>query len=359
MASFVVAAFSVANVTLVDVFNAGESGYACFRLPALLNLPGDAHAFALYAEARNKSCADGAPTDVVYKVSRDSGATWGPLGLACTDGCSRHDAAYVNSTSQPSPVAVPPKDGHLGYVVLLANRGGDVVTMRSLDTYGEKWAPLNYSRLGSGHHPVTVGPTPGIQLPSGRLVVAAHQSAYAEALLSDDGGLSWRRTGPAANGTIPSGGEGEIALAPNGSLVINLRHSNPYKRLLSWSDDDGETWSAPAIYPMPELGGSCEGSMITIGDAMLTASPWGVGPDWGHRCAGPGRCNMTVWTSWDSGATWDVTHQLNESVNINSREAAAYSTLARVNSTHFALVYERGGGARYLSLAHLPLPTKP
>ena len=68
---------------------------------------------------------------------------------------------------------------------------------------------------------------------------------------------------------------------------------------------------------------------------------------------------MTVWTSWDSGATWDVTHQLNESVNINSREAAAYSTLARVNSTHFALVYERGGGARYLSLAHLPLPTKP
>ena len=67
---------------------------------------------------------------------------------------------------------------------------------------------------------------------------------------------------------------------------------------------------------------------------------------------------MTVWTSWDSGASWRVTHQLNESVGVNPREAAAYSTMARLNSTHFALAYERGGGARHLSFAALPLPTK-
>ena len=145
-------------------------------------------------------------------------------------------------------------------------------------------------------------------LPSGRLAVAYHEGAGAAgALLSDDQGVTWRKS------AVPTdlGGEGEVAIAPNGSLVAAMRDAGvpggagSYRRLLSWSHDGGETWTFPLDGLMPELGGSCEGALLRLRGGssqwLLTSSPWGVGPDWDHRCPGPGRCNMTVWASADSG----------------------------------------------------------
>jgi hypothetical protein len=126
-----------------------------------------------------------------------------------------------------------------------------------------------------------------------------------------------------------------------GSLVLNLRATDSYRRRVAWSAD-GDVWSNASWTNLPEPGGSCEGAMARVaGGALLMSAPFGVGPDWDHRCAGPGRCNMTVWTSWDSGASWGITHQLNETVGFNPRDGAAYSSLAPLNATHFALVYER------------------
>merc|ERR1719453_614463 len=72
--------------TLVDVFRAGDGGYSCFRIPALLRLPSpDGQSLAVYAEARgpvgsvHKGCSDYAPKDLVYRISRDNGLTWGNL----------------------------------------------------------------------------------------------------------------------------------------------------------------------------------------------------------------------------------------------------------------------------------------
>lgn len=337
----------------VDAFHAGEGGYACFRLPALLRLPTvDNQSLALYAEGRLKSCSDYAPIDLVYKISRDNGRTWSNVSILCTDGCTTHngthDAAYVNSTNQPTPVAVPGQGSKPGFIVMLCQRGGHLWTSRSLNPLGTAWEPLNDTNLK-----LVPGPTPGVVLQNGRMVVAA----YGQALISDDSGRSWRGSesfGP--GGKIPNAGEGEVAIAPNGSLLMNYRGSHPYKRVLAYSQDKGETWGAEFM-PMPELGGSVEGSMITINDRnlMLTASPFGIGPDWGHRCAGPGRCNMTVWASTDSGSAWHLSYQLNESIGISSREAAAYSSMVQVNSTHVALVYERDNAA-HLSLVYVPLP---
>ena len=64
---------------------------------------------------------------------------------------------------------------------------------------------------------------------------------------------------------------------------------------------------------------------------------------------------MTVWSSEDSGATWRVHVQLNETLGINPREGAAYSTMVAINESHFGLVYERNN-YRALSLVYLPLP---
>ena len=132
-----------------------------------------------------------------------------------------------------------------------------------------------------------------------------------------------------------------------------------YRRLLSWSGDGGDTWSFPLDALMPELGGSVEGSVLRVATPspwLLTSTPWGVGPDWDHRCPGPGRCNMTVFRSRDSGASWNVHLQLNESLGVNPREAAAYSALFNFNGTHFGMVYERDG-AGHLTMTYLPLPS--
>ena len=347
---------------LIDAFSAGEGGYACFRLPALLRLPTpDGQSLALYAEGRLKSCSDYAPIDLVYKISRDNGLTWSTnVSVLCTDGCTthtdangtiHHDAAYVNSTNQPSPVAVPASGSAPTFVVMLAQRHGRLFTSRSLNPLGSAWEPLNDTGLK-----YVPGPTPGVVIPgTGRMVVAA----YGRALLSDDQGRSWRSSSP-----IAGVGEGEVAIAPNGSLVINYRGGHPYKRVLAFSNDQGENWF-PTFMPMPELGGSVEGSMIRVsapsagptsasGDLLITASPFGIGPDWGHRCPGPGRCNMTLWTSNDSGVAWKQFYQLNAAVGINPREAAAYSSMVQANASHIALVYERDN-AYHLSLVYVPL----
>lgn len=73
------------SADMMNAFTAGEGGYACFRLPALLRLPSqDNESLGLYAEGRLKSCSDYAPIDLVYKISRDNGRTWSNVSILCT-----------------------------------------------------------------------------------------------------------------------------------------------------------------------------------------------------------------------------------------------------------------------------------
>ena len=63
---------------------------------------------------------------------------------------------------------------------------------------------------------------------------------------------------------------------------------------------------------------------------------------------------MTLWASANSGANWSQVYQFNQSVGINPREAAAYSSMVQVNSSHLGLVYERDNAA-HLTLVYVPL----
>eukprot|EP01050_Picozoa_sp_SAG11_P018093 SAG11_NODE_2685_length_3101_cov_1.843771_5_plen_111_part_00 len=78
-------------------------------------------------------------------------------------------------------------------------------------------------------------------------------------------------------------------------LAAKLRpqsQARPSGRSRDWSPPPPPppvgSWG-PGFMPTPELGGSVEGSMIRVtgstqGELLLTASPFGIGPDWGHRC---------------------------------------------------------------------------
>ena len=124
-----------------------------------------------------------------------------------------------------------PKDGKPGFVVMLCSRQPGLWTSRSLDAIGSAWEPLHLQTQPHNESQglSTPGPTPGVVLPSGRLVAAA----YGEVMFSDDDGRTWTGSktiskGPGRNGSMPWGGEGEVAIAPNGSLIVNYRGGHPY-----------------------------------------------------------------------------------------------------------------------------------
>lgn len=70
------------NITQRRVFSAGEGGYYCFRIPALLFT--DRGTLLAFAEGRGQqsgSCADHGDVHIVVKRSSDSGKTWSNLTI--------------------------------------------------------------------------------------------------------------------------------------------------------------------------------------------------------------------------------------------------------------------------------------
>src|SRR5690606_20548805 len=100
---------------------------------------------------------------------------------------------------------------------------------------------VGYLRSGPGH---------GIQLASdafgGRLVMpVAYDDRQVRVALSDDGGQSWRLSESVSGNNRLSGAIVELA---DSRLMMVLGHSNtsPRSRLVVFSSDGGETWTAPA-----------------------------------------------------------------------------------------------------------------
>lgn len=100
-------------------------------------------------------------------------------------------------------------------------------------------------------------------------------------MISDDFGESWD-LGP----NLPDGNECQVAeLVDNQTLVINMRSRDKHRHF-SWSQDYGETWSAPTTAPFEEyaLGSDCQGSTIAVGNTLVFSTPFSEA----------GRDNMTL-----------------------------------------------------------------
>jgi hypothetical protein len=181
---------------------------------------------------------------------------------------------------------------------------------------------------------------------------------FSFALLSDDGGATWIQSE-----AIPGGDETQAALAPNGSVVMNMRTFFPERRF-SWSMDGGVTWSPPVSAPFPHPVTPCGGSMVRVPaePILLFTLPRpdkeNLGPSRGVGYEGFGsksnRKDLALYTSGDSGATWQLTTQI-------TIGKAAYSSLVTLSSTEYMLLFEVGrvGGSEYpwggLKLKHLAL----
>ena len=318
---------------LIDVFTAGVGGYACYRIPALL---ADASASRLYAfaEGRRFSCADHGWNDLVMSTSSDGGSTWSAVTVVYGESTAARNVTIGN----PAPVLLGP-----GSLLLPFSRNNlEAGFLRSTDGGAHWGAPqaLPASALPAGLTWVATGPPGSIRLASGRLVVPVDVQApslpYSSgALLSDDGGATWR-----LSSLVKGGNEAQAVALPwkaAGAVHLSMRSAGGASRLGAESADGGSTWGAPWD-TISET--ECEGSVVALpaarGGPLLVLS----------SAFSRKRENMTLHVSADDGKTWAPRAQVYAG-------AAAYSSLASLDGKGLVgLLFEADSYAR---IAYTPV----
>nr|WP_240449076.1 exo-alpha-sialidase [Streptomyces harenosi] len=337
------------------LFQAGrESGYACFRIPAIVRTT--AGTLLAFAEGRVLNCGDAADIDIVLRRSTDGGRTWGPPAVVNDGGGDTH--------GNPAPLV----DRETGRVLLAEtyNTGRTDAAgcgvpcdrrphLQYSDDDGLTWsAPRDLSgdiRPAHWNSWYATGPVHGVQLArgahSGRLVFGVNAETWdggrvtanhAALAVSDDGGETWR-IGATDTWPVPAGGPfrqkpSELTLAElaDGSLLVSGREQDGADlghRTQTVSRDGGDTFAAPfrALpgFATPQV----QGALLRLGDRLLLSAP--ADPD--------RRRTMAVRSSYDGGATWESVDR----ATVVTRDWSGYSDLVALGDEGtVGLLYEAG-----------------
>jgi len=333
------------------LYVSGEDGYHTYRIPSLITTK--AGSLLAFAEGRKSSSSDSGDIDMLVKRSTDGGRTWSEQSAVWDDG--------DNTCGNACPVI----DQRTGRIVLLTtwNRGEDGgkdlhagtgkgtrrVFVLTSDDDGQSWSEpreITSSAKADDWWWYATGPGVGIQLRrgphAGRLVIPANHSSAADGyaahtIYSDDGGESWKRSGPIA----PACNESQVVELADGRLMMNMRSqsfTNEERtgyRSIAFSSDGGASWSAsefdkhlgdPAVqasllrYSWPDEGK----------DRLLFSNPSPpIRPERGKRI------DLTVRSSPDGGETWPWAKLIHAG-------PAAYSSLTRLPDGSIGLLYEGG-----------------
>ncbi len=330
-----------------DVFVQGEEGWHTYRIPSLVQAA-DGTLIAL-AEGRRDNRGDpgNGHIDLVYKISRDGGASWSKRRFF-----DRSEEGW----SASNPTAVVEHDS--GRVNVLFNRwkpgrGGrnsragsldNQLWMRCSDDNGETWSEAvditaqgrDIERWGK----VVFGPGHGIQTAEGRLVMPANaprgdgddlQKTASFVLYSDDSGQNWMRGQQIDAVTC----ENQIVELDDGHLMMDARQKAkeiPH-RWVSVSTDGGESWDTSrkgqtvtqicaGIVRLKQPGDDNNG-------LLLWSAP-----------KGPGRQDLVLRISGDQGASFPREILVGPG-------PAAYSDLAALNDGSVGILWEGGKESCY------------
>ncbi|MFF5973169.1 exo-alpha-sialidase [Streptomyces sp. NPDC012769] len=352
----------------------GTGGYAAYRIPAVVRTR--AGTLLAFAEGRVDGVGDAGAVDIVLRRSSDGGCTWGPTRVVA--------AGHGDTRGNPAPVVDPRSgdvvlvsagnDGAVTEGMVLRGRataatGRRVFVQRSADDGRSFSAPrdITSSVRKPGWRWYATGPGHALALAhgryAGRLVVPANHSAApprgsadtgreprhygAHALLSDDGGHSWRLgyTDETYEGTV-NANESTAAELPDGTLFLSARDQHgtgPGHRVAGRSRDGGATLDRP-FAPHPGL----EEVPVVQGSLLYVPGPSGLlvfsGPSVPTARAVP-----ALWTSADGGRTSARALTL-------SRRPAAYSDLVRVDGGTIGVLYETGARGPYETIAFRRVP---
>lgn len=315
----------VSSIRLVDVFNGGDGGYKCFRIPALIQTSNST--LLLFAEGRKNSCNDHGFVDLVYKSSHDDGATWGDVVLVRRESSPSKNVTIGN----PAPVALsgnrvllPFCRENLAAGVLYSPDGGTSWELRANLTIPPTWTWI------------ATGPPASLQLPSGRILIPSNKiDASVDGsfvFYSDDEGLTW---GTSSN-FVSKGNEDQAVSLPWVSpktVLLSMRNAGGPTRLAALSTDEGMTWG-DTWETIVE--GECQASTIALpthpdGPLLAMSSPFNSAR----------RVNMTIHVSTDDGKSWAPKIQVYAG-------GSAYSSLIQVSPTSVGLAFEKDG---YASIA--------
>jgi sialidase-1 len=336
---------------LCYIFESGQNGYACFRIPAVVRTT-EGHLLA-FAEGRKNGCSDTGNIDLVMKRSEDEGQTWGPLQLIW------HDEG--NTSGNPAPVV----EQQSGDILLLATRNlgedheSEIIAQTSTDTRrvyvlrsvdeGQSWSPPQEITTDVKQPDWTwyaTGPGSGIQMKqgpyAGRLIVACdHIEAgskkyYSHVIYSDDRGKSWQLGGTTPGDQV---NESEVVQLEDGRLLLNMRNYDRSKRSrqLAYSEDGGGSW-ADMQHALDLIEPICQGAMLRW-DAGNTSYVLFSNPANREQ-----RVNMTVKISKDSGESWQILKHVHAG-------PSAYSDLVTLANQQVGLFYEAGQNSPYEGIA--------
>ena len=333
------------------LYRAGDEGYHECRIPALITT--DRGTILAFNEARKFTGRDTDQIDLFLRRSYDGGGSFGEIQVVATE------EGWVSGN--PAPV----QDRETGTIWLLFCRNrmdGDepeisagtaprTVWVTSSDDDGATWSePREITRevkLPQWSWYAT-GPGHGIQLRSGRLVVACDHRVmefrdgirdpdYSHVVYSDDHGASWHIGGSSDRGT----NESTAVETADGWLYLNSRNQSPrnhsdasFHRLISWSRDGGASFSprvADAALPEPVCQASvCRYSLAGAGggrNRILFSNPANARRGQRHH--------LTVRLSYDECRTWPVARVL-------CAEPASYSDLCVAPDGTICCLYEKG-----------------
>jgi len=343
---------------LNHLYKAGEDGYSCFRIPAIVTTTKGT--ILAFAEARRGNCGDAGDIDLVVKRSSDNGKTWSALLLVWNDS--------TNTCGNPAPIV----DKKTGRIILVStwNLGSDhekdiiaktskdsrrVFVLNSADD-GRSWsAPKEITSDVKKDNWTwyATGPGNGIQVQNGkhkgRLVVACdHIEAetkkyFSHSIYSDNGGENWK-----LGGTTPTDGVNECTIAelPKGVLMLNMRNFGPVRyRQVSLSNDGGDSWS-PLVSDTTLIEPVCQGSLISYN--YKRKKPFLAFSNPANQKA---RTNMTARISYDNGKTWKLKKVLYQG-------PSAYSNLVVLPNGNLACLYEAGIAKPYEGIVFEELSLK-
>ena len=320
------------------VLSPGQGGYLSFCAPSL---SANSAAFVIAAEARRtdaNGCGDVARAaaggaDLVSRASTDSGQSFLPLTLIAAASTMARSACAACGFFDPTAVGLKMDEAVdilliATYAVDAAARETgdlDVILWRSHDS-GATWGShLNVSaQLGGRPLPRTAGGH-GIVLMqgvhAGRIVVPATityaGAPRATALISDDGGASWRRAvdavkAPSRNAMItemlwetrsvgavvpPPGGNGDLFAFVQDDTTPCGDSQSSRCRWVAYSIDGGDSWSeqTPFAPLVADAGVRGSSALWWSGRGWLTINARTLGqPGLGG--------NVTLFVSQDGGA---------------------------------------------------------
>ena len=340
----------------VDVFRAGEAGYACFRIPALVCAPNGW--LLAFAEGRVKDCADHGNIDIVLKISKNRGKTWGKLRVvAQNDTFQCGNPAPVFDLSDPryprGRLFLCYNTGTASEAEVRRGKAMREVWYAGSADAGRNWsAPTNITlqvhrpgfpqqdtayRFAEDWRSYANTPGHALQLASGRLFVAANHSAgppqahfrdyRSHGFYSDDHGATWRL---AQTVDVPGSNEASAAEYAPGELWLNMRDQTAASRarLLAISRDGGEHWDSVWVetaLPDPV----CQGSMLRAPDAAGQNCLYFSNPD-----SKTHRHRLTIKVLRPGSAGWQLFRTVYEG-------PAAYSDLTLLKDKRLGILFER------------------